>query len=85
MVFLVVHLIIYVFFHSSTLLLPHPQPVIQCFSSSHPILSAALYCLKTCLLTGLLEASLMVAKGEKLMGLKMVGLQFQSMEAIILM
>lgn len=67
-------------------LLPHCQHVIQYFSSSHPILSAASYHFQTiCLVTGLLDVSLTVAKGDKLMGLKMVGLLFQSMEDTISM
>lgn len=43
MVFLVIHPIIYgLFFHSGTVLLPHPQRVICYFSSFHSILFCCL-------------------------------------------
>lgn len=79
MVSLVMHPIIFGFFHSRVVLLPHPQCVI------HPILSAASSCFKTDLITGLLAASLIEAKGDELMGLKTDGLLFHSMEATTLM
>lgn len=37
----VMHPIIFDFFHSSVLLLAHPQCVIQYFSDFHPVLSSA--------------------------------------------
>lgn len=85
MVSLVMHPIIFGFFHSRVVLLPHPHCVIQYFSDFLLILSAASSCFKTDLITGLLAASLIEAKGDELMGLKMDGLLFHSMEATTLM
>lgn len=79
MVFLVIHPITCVFSQQ------HGTSASSSASFSYTILSAALYCFKTCLVTGLLEASLIVVKGNKLIGLKLVGLLFQSTEATVLL